>query len=57
MFSDLQKQKLVYDLFLEKIRQDDFMKKIDSLDISEDKYKSFQTKYDICVKLVDSLKL
>lgn len=57
MFSDLQKQKLVYDLFLEKIREDLYMKKLTSVDIDETRLKDLQAKYDICVKIVESLNL
>lgn len=57
MFSDLQKQKLVYDLFLEKIREDLYMKKLTNVDIDETRLKDLQAKYDICVKIVESLNL
>lgn len=56
MFSDLQKQKLVY-VFLEKIREDLYMKKLTSVDIDETRLKDLQAKYDICVKIVESLNL
>lgn len=57
MLADPQKQKLVYDLFLEKIREDLYMKKLTSTDISEERLRELQAKYDICTKIVESLNL
>ncbi len=57
MLADPQKQKLVYDLFLEKVRQDGTLKTLKGIIPDEKDIEIFQAKYDVCVKLVELLKL
>lgn len=60
MFSDLQKQKLVYDLFLEAIKENLIFKKAkcdEDENPTSSTLKMFQKEYDFCVNIVKSLNL